>query len=286
MSLYEKNIHSEITKVDVPTMQIRWWNANMYEFKFPDGTKVLFDPFLPNKEEKPNWAHYDCGFYPKDVDKVDYVVINHTHGDHVGYLKEIYDMYQPVILCHNAAAYRLCKDLDIPFTSVIPFQYDQTLDFGSFKMTTHPCRHTGGGRKPSEGGPDMGTNLEILNEYGSLFNTNFVFTTTNNFRIGFVAGRYDANERNAIIPEELNVMIRQCGTTIRTGKAELLADEFMSTGASILFPLHHEQCYAAADLNAFVAQENEILAQRGYPGRMIFPQRTKWYNLTVGAALS
>ncbi len=287
MSILEKNNHSEVTSVTVPALSIRWWNANCYEFKFPDGTTVLTDPLLPDvNAPEPNFARYACGYTVADLDnKIDYVLINHAHGDHVGNLPEVFERFHPIVMCHSAYAYSLCKDLDIPFTYVIPFDHEQTFDFDSFKVKMHTCRHYSNLNPPSKGGPDKGTRFERLNEYGSLFNTNFVFTTPNNFRISLCAGLFEADERNALVPESLNVLIRQCGTTIKLGLPELLAEQFMATGASVLFPLHHEKCYPENDLNDFVAQVNKILEEKKYFGKMILPQRGKWYTLSVGATM-
>ena len=284
--ILEKNNHSDVTSVNVPAMQIRWWNASMYEFKFPDGTTVLSDPFLPNKEINPEWARWDCGIYADALDnKIDYMILTHPHGDHIGTLNEIFDRFHPVLLCYEAFAYVLAKSLDIPFTSIIPMGYDQTLDFDSFKMTTRMCRHypTPAGMKMPERPVNQYT---VPGEYGSLFNTDHVFTTPNNFRVAIDAGLNEPNEENDMIPSGLNVLIRQCGTTIKRKQPELLAKQFMATGASVLFPLHHEKCYEDDDLNAFVADVNRICDEHGYYGRMILPERAKWYTLSVGASLA
>ena len=70
-------------------LKFRWINGQGFEFVMPNGKTLLTDPFydMPSFEEGKGMAL--TGFHTEDIDHVDYVFINHTHGDHIGNLQEI-----------------------------------------------------------------------------------------------------------------------------------------------------------------------------------------------------
>ena len=62
----------------------------------------------------------------------------------------------------------------------------------------------------------------------------------------------------------------------------LFNSDFMSTGAQIFIPMHHEEDYENEDKNAWAAEFNEYLAQQGYNGRCFMPERARWHTINFG----
>ena len=276
----------------IPTLKLRWFTCNCYQFILPNGKSILTDPFLPAPDSV-GWQfpeHY-CGYLPEDLGSLDYVILNHTHGDHIGTLPEIYNMYLPRIFGHVGYAYQLCLDLDIPQRKVFPYENEHTYHFNDFTLETFTARH-GGPENPKppsamvQGGP--ADKFTVLNQYGTLFNTDFILTTSQGVRIGFCSGVFDENERYEWKDAKIDVLIRQCPEFMRSGDYAELAEQFMGTGAKILLPLHHEhpydhhKPYDQIDCVKFVENVNTYLAEKEYIGRMILLERGKWYNLTTG----
>lgn len=273
--------------LDVSSFKFRWMTANCYQFILPGNKTLVVDPFLPPVDH-PNkkWAMQSGNLSPEDLGGADYVFVNHSHTDHVGNLKDVCDMYKPRILCHSSVAWQLSRDLNLQQTKIFPYENESTYLFNDFTFSTYTGRHCG---DPNETdfreGPDIGSEFEVVNTYGALFNTDFILTTKTNLRVGFCAGTFDETEQNRWKNAGLNVFIRQCSWHIHTGEMEDIAEDFMLTGAPVMLPLHHEVDYNTANKNGWARLFNEYLASKGYYGRLYMPERGKWHSITVGVRL-
>ena len=130
--------------ISAEALKFRWFTCNCYQFELPGGKRILFDPFLPAEDSDGyKFAEHYCGYLPKDLEKVDYVIINHTHGDHIGSLKETYNLYKPRVLCHASVAFEIAKDEDVPQRMIFPFENEKEYIFDDFKLATITGRHGG-----------------------------------------------------------------------------------------------------------------------------------------------
>lgn len=65
-------------------LRLRWINAQCFEFVFSNGKVLLTDPYFDDPERfKPNKGMSLMDFHVEDIEKVDYVFVNHTHMDHI-----------------------------------------------------------------------------------------------------------------------------------------------------------------------------------------------------------
>ena len=99
--------------LEVSTVKIRYFAFNCLEIKLPSGKTVVVDPCL-HKE-----GRMSCGYGVEDLEGCDYVFVNHSHGDHVGSLGELYNRFHPQIMAHAATSYDLAKLYDIPYIRFI-----------------------------------------------------------------------------------------------------------------------------------------------------------------------
>lgn len=273
-------------------LEFRWLTANTYEIRLPNGKTILIDPFLvPESETEELYRKYICGYTAGSLERVDYVLITHPHFDHIYSVAEVFEKFNPWILCHSSYAIRMTKDLMIPQQFIVPFEHGQTIEFDDFTLETLTSRHLYGHLLDKEGHaarfpgelpcPCRGSVLEPLDDYGGMFNTDFIITTKNNLRIGTAGGPFADYVSNKYRRAGLNVLMRQCGYEMRIGDVKTVAQDLTDTGAELLLPMHHERVYGAMDTVAFSGEVNRELATRGYAGRMFVPERGRWYKLGV-----
>ena len=289
-------------QLTVPTVRLRSFSvANALEIKCPDGKTLVVDPCLV----KENWQ-FACGYDAGDLEGCDYVFLNHAHADHAASLGEVYDRFHPVILAHASTTYALAKFYDIPFISFIPFHNGDEFDFDSFRIRIVPGKHNRSipgmfnvrpsGRLdalcPPDAGnlfPDDNTLEAQLGNMGTMYNSNFLLTLPNNFRIGFCAGNYGFSEpqdRNLWKSLHPDLLFAQRAKFELPNYAETMADAIEVTGARLLVPLHIEDAYSGTyDPEDYIRGINEVCERRGLPGRAFFLERAKWYEISTGIAL-
>ena len=82
-------------------IRIRWFNDACYEIHLPNGKGILVDPFI--NESKFRTLSYD------DVEKADYILISHTHFDHVLGLARVSRRFDSAIFAGAGAGVELAR---------------------------------------------------------------------------------------------------------------------------------------------------------------------------------
>lgn len=282
--------------LSIESLKARYFAYNCLEIKLPGGKTLVVDPCL-HKE-----GQFACGYGVDDLEGADYVFVNHSHGDHVSSLGEIYDRFHPMILANAAISFELAKFYDIPFIRFIPFTTGDKYDFDDFKIEIIHGRHNNyvpgnfmvrpSGKKDELCPEKLGFVLEYGNELeqtladkGTMFGSNFLLTTKNNLKIGFFAGNpgmiepQDKNTWKELSPE----IIFAHREKYTNDYADKMADILEITGARILVPIHIEDAYSGKyDPKEYVANVNKKCEERGLSGRMLFMERAKWYQFSTG----
>ena len=289
------------TSLTIPTVQIRYFAFNCLEIKLPTGKTVVVDPCL-NKE-----GPMSCGYDTNDLEGCDYVFVNHSHGDHVGSLGEVYNRFHPQIMAHAATSYDLAKLYDIPFIRFIPFTFNDELDFDDFKMKFIAGRHNNivpgnfmvrpsGYRDelcpPAGNRPPMREQSELeqrLGDLGTAYGSNFLMTLPNNLKIGFFAGNagfsdpQDKNLWKNLRPDIIFAHRAKFGPFEADDCANKMADILEITGARILVPIHIEDAYSGKyDPEEYIGAVNKCCEERGIGGRCMFFERAQWYQFYTG----
>ena len=119
-------------------VQLTYHGHSVFEVQ-GGGKRLIIDPFLNNNGL--------CGIKPDDV-QVDYILITHGHGDHVGDALEIAKRCNATIV----AAFELAMYLGGKGANVHPLHIGggHDFDFGRVQMTV---AHHGSGYDPGDGGP-------------------------------------------------------------------------------------------------------------------------------------
>lgn len=284
-------------RLDVPVVKLRYFAYNCYEIKLPGGKTLVIDPCLETEGD------YVCGYTEEALESCDYVYINHTHSDHIATLGKVYNRFEPMILAHAGVCWDLAEFFDIPYCQFFPYECGQSYDFGDFKIQILPGIHNKIGKMRPSGRLDGSDTPYVvkglktsfsseterrLQQMGTLFNYNFLLTLPNNFRIGFIAGAPGMCTLDERIWRDLrpDVVMVQRSRWGYPGWTEQMAHTLEVTGARLLLPLHMEDsCAGTYDPEEYVRQVNLLCEQKGLFGRMMFPQRAKWYELSTGISL-
>lgn len=276
------------------SIAFRWINSQCFEIKLPNGKTILTDPCY-DFPENPNSPIPDLfrlrGFHTEDIEACDYVILNHTHGDHMSNLEEVVKRFHPIVICHTGVALEIaetCDDLEL--TSLCPVDYDGTYEFGGFRMQTFHGMH-----KPQlftwkrcmDIGDDISQQpkLNRLHTMGSFFNMNFMLTLENGFRIAFVGGLDDGmSERLRTLRP--NIALRNKLTNDMD--VDVVANDWYSfmqaSYAQYVLPMHYEvweNQNPGFSVQTF-ARANELADKTGLPCRILPLERTQWYTLQLG----
>ena len=69
------------TSLEVPSIRTRWINCQMHEIVLPNDVHILTDPYV--KPALPGHCEQQrTDFSVENLERVDYVIIQHTHFDH------------------------------------------------------------------------------------------------------------------------------------------------------------------------------------------------------------
>ena len=168
-------------------LKFRWINGQCFEFVFPNGKVLLSDPYFDDNEHFPVGKGMNLqNFHVEDIERVDYLFVNHTHFDHIYNLQQVVDRFHPVVICHSAVAMELAKTHKIPLTSIYPVDFGDRYYFDGFWMDTYHGTH----HKLPHDYEQMqkewpGNDLMAM---GSIYNVNIVLTTPEGMRIAFLGG--------------------------------------------------------------------------------------------------
>lgn len=282
---YEKSVASTGVKM-------RWIGGQCFQIKLPDGKVLLTDPIFPQNPTYSLWRNESTPvFNPDDLGQVDYVTINHPHFDHMDSLPDVFARSKPLVICDAIFARDLSAQFKIPSHSVFPINTGMSYRFDSFKLDTFPGRHNDladtAALEDTEKmlrmvySEEELPSVRYLNSYGSIMNTNFLFTLTNNFRIGFASGV----EIGHLAHDEAwkrcapNLLLRQ---KMIFAKADEFAKECVELGGQLAMLMHHDAWLGADnDVNAYCQEANAILSQRGSNMRIFNQQRLKWHTISM-----
>ena len=217
-----ENLFSTIAKLDETVLyapseasaqlKLRWVNANMVEMRLPSGKTFVTDPFYTDgggiSFQLPLKISID------DFDACDYIFLNHAHPDHYLNIKEFVDKFHPLVFVDSMYAGELSRTMGIELAYIFPVEVGHTYYFPEFRLDTYHGRHNaltgiGFGNYAYTEKLFGVKGTEPLDQYGSLFNTNFMLTLPNGYKIGFAAGIDNLNQAEAWRNSQPNLLLHQ-----------------------------------------------------------------------------
>lgn len=263
-------------------IQFRWIHGQCFQIRLPGGKVLMTDPFFPQHPKA--WINRDTPLLDqKDIGPVDYVTVNHSHFDHTANLPDVFRENSPIVICDRIYARELSAAYQIPEFCIYPIVPGMTYYLPDFRLDTVQGKHGNLGGvcdlKGEEFADPASPMTGPLNSFGCLFNTNYLFTLKNNFRIGFAAGVDIDTTADAWKNCGPDILLRQrmchCGP-------ESYAEECRHLGGQIVLPMHHDACDSDnQDMNAFAEKVNRILSADGNWMTMFNPMRLKWYSVNL-----
>ena len=264
------------------SIKIRYIFCQCYQIELPDGTTIITDPFISGGVDD---------FMIDQLEKVDYIILNHTHFDHDMDTGNVWEKFHGRIICQKEVAMEVAHFFDIPYSSIYAVSEGCTYYFPQFTIKTYHGLHDnrkareGTDKRPSE---QQDTTLKrfgieghkILDNMGAVFMLNWVLTTPNNFKIAFHAGQDYQDFAAHMREEKPNIMIRH---RIRTYTPEEYAKQCEDAGVQYIFPWHHSNALTTGeDLNAYIENVNEVLKAHHSPARAFNPDPYRWYKVYLG----
>ncbi len=265
-------------------LKYRWFVENCHEIVLPSGRVILIDPMLPPSKEGKMGGFYS-GYTVDDLERVDFVFVSHTHGDHIDQLREVCEKFNPVVLVHQASVITLAKAEDLRVRKVVPLTDFQEYDFGDFKFTPYPGTHvaTIGDKPVSEALNMFGKSGNEYKDdtmvFGSCFNTNFLLEVPGGIRVAFIQGMYTDLTKQIFYRKNPTLVIRQLS---RIDLFPEIYDQLLEcvedtqTGLFAFMCHHHKE----KDPAATSAQMNVDLEKKGLATRVFVPVAGKWIRVT------
>lgn len=113
--------------------QAYWLGHSAFKLVTPGGNHILIDPFLKNNPTTPDeW---------KEPEEVDYILLTHGHGDHVGDTIEIAKRSGCKVVS-NVELSGLLKKHGLPEDQAVEFNKGGTIHYDDFSVTLVSANHS------------------------------------------------------------------------------------------------------------------------------------------------
>lgn len=273
-------------------LKFQFINCQCFEILLPNGKTIVTDPCYDFPRENQMQKLFGLeGFHTSDLEGCDYVILNHTHGDHIANLGEVIERFSPKVICHSGVAAEIAEAYqDMELTSIYPVDYDGVYEFDGFRMETFhgehkPQRFTF--RKSMEEGDVISGDprLTRLHTLGGFYNLNYLLTLDQGLRIAFIGGTDDGMcERLRRLRPNLAFRNKLANDM----DVEKVAGEWYSfmkeSHCQFVVPMHFEvwENLEPGFSEKTFERANEMAREAKLKTRMVPVVRTKWYRLDMG----
>ena len=274
-------------------IKLRYLSCQSYEIIMPNGKHLLTDPAYGER-----WGKLEgYGTFTADqIKQCDYILLSHTHIDHIASIKEIVKKYEPKVFLGAKVVDEMSRYMDVDYDLLYPMTEGQTYEFKDIKVTAYHFRHNHAPKSMSRtafenrGAHEDISDLEKkLNLLGSLECLDFCVTFPNNLRLMLMAGKTELENPYRIAQEfRPNIVFR---TMLGRWSVEHYAEVLNRYGAQLALPHHQDACINKhgkwtmeySELQEKVSAELERI---GSLTTYFCPEPFKWYDVDLGITLS
>ena len=277
--------------MQVGCLKARFMNiGGLCEFELPNGKHILIDPWFTDLDTGKPWP-FPGGQTKEDIQRVDYIILSHTHADHDFDLGWFVHKFDCPVFCNVMVADELVKYHHLPYDNVFPLYPGETFTNVDFSLTTFNGKHNAalGYCWPNPPQAFLSDRIQ-LQHLGSLHEIDLLITTNNNFRILISGGQ--------VVKEELfdlcrkngpNLLLRQSGFRKREADKMVqvspreLAEVFCKYRPQLIVPYHHEIMAKQIGQEAtdiYFSEVANAVADIDPGAAMLYPKSWQWYNLT------
>lgn len=270
---YEEGIHETLLTKGI---RVRWFNDACYEIKLPNGKTILLDPYIDRSPYKLLGS--------EDVTGADYIILSHTHFDHVMNVKELSQKFNSKIFVGKASAIGLARYYDIPGYRVYPCGAGDVFEMDDFTLEVIFGKHTNMGDMDCPG--NMANNLKRFGleadmapvmTCGSYEYCNFLITLPDNTRILIWGGEASVEAVNRARHFHPDFSIVQ----IPRESAQQIAELYLAVGGKVIFPHHHETILDLEGGKERIVEMLSIVEERNPYLNVVCPKKGKWYSIQL-----
>jgi len=260
-------------------LRLRWFNDACYEIELPNGKVILVDPYIDHSQFKLLGSEAVTG--------ADYMLLSHTHFDHVMNVGDLSRKFNSRIFVGRASAVELAKYYNIPGYRIYPCSAGNVFEMEDFTLEVIYGRHTNMGDMDCPGnmkenvkqfGVDEGMSDLMLQ--GSYEYCNYLITLPDNTRILIWGGGATPEAINLAKHYHPDVSLVQ----IPRESAEQIAELYLAVGGKLIFPHHHETILGLEGGKERIEKMLEIVREKAPYLHVVCPKKGKWYS--VGTAVS
>lgn len=266
-------------------MRIRWIDTSCFEIETSQGKRIVTDPHIDECPNHPITAD--------EVGPVDYVVVTHTHFDHITQIDRFYEEYRCKIMASPTAVMRLLEELDLSGQCMYPMDDGEQLDFGDCRFTRINGHHTIPRRsdrhllRESAVFESMRKAYPINDSYARLMPngfwdfSNFFFETADNTRVLFWGGgvdHVDIQKAKAFRPDVLLIQIP-------SNPAEKMAEFVKDVGAPIVIPHHQDSYLVSGHVDQMMAEYGRMVEMANPASKFLPLEPGTWYGLQKEVSL-
>ena len=260
-------------------VSLRWFNDACYEIRLPGGKTILTDPYIDSSRNHTLTA--------EDVEGADYILVSHTHFDHIVELGQIAEKFRSKIFVGASAGLELAKHFDLPGWQMYACSPGDRYELEDFTLECFRGKHTFLGdidrpsKWPENNARDgIDSALQTLNMLGSYEYSLWLLTLPDHTRLLIWGG--------AVLPETVN-QARHFHPTISIAQYVMQGPEAMeglyrAIGGQVIFPHHHEPVLAKEggleEMKAVAAR----MAERGT--MVVLPEKGRWYTIRTRVELA
>lgn len=258
-------------------MKIRWIDTSCFEIETDQGKRIVTDPYID-----------ECPNHPVSSDEIgamDYILISHTHFDHISQLDRFFDLYRPKILTGPMNGFSLLKGLDLSGQCLYGMEDREVLDFGDTRFLRLSGKHSIPGRKSrhlvreSEVIGEFKETFSLPKEYLSLMSegfyefSNYMIETADNTRILLWGGGVTHEQTEKARGLHPDIILMQ----IPSNPSAQIAEFVHLCGASYVIPHHHDTYYGSRDVSAMIGEIAEEIRKISPWVKTVDPVPGRWY---------
>lgn len=289
-------------------IRMRWCGVAFYEIVLPDGTVIITDPaqyqYPENMVAEKDYLRYSDRSAADILDRVDYIIISHTHFDHVQDLTQVINKFPDariIVPDTTAVTLLLEKNYSTLSRNFFVAGHMDELRFPNFTLQSFAGKHTVFASTDPflKNFREQDFRKDFKNEDGStdyiksmfwaaggIDPRNYLITTPDGVKLFIWAGQIGEDFRKFIYhdmcPHAMFVQI--AGTNIggdRTNpKADLIGEFTMNVNPQIVLPIHQEK-YTKDCLELIKTRCNEYYAQNNSSIKYENPEVYEWFELYV-----
>lgn len=254
-----------------PYITLRWLNDACYEIKLANGKTILTDPFITTSK----FRVAD----PEAVEGADYILVSHTHFDHIMDIPYFFEKYNSKIFCPSKCGIELARFFNLPGHCMYLSDPGDVWEMGDFKLECYRGKHTSMGRKDCpDNWPDdvirnglpataVGVNLVGSFEY---MNWKITFPWGQRLLIWGGAASTEAIEKAKHFDTDISIAQFPLETP------ENVAKLYAAIGGQYIFMHHHE--FMLIKDQPVVDEAIAQVAEMAPYTTVINPQKLRWYE--------